>query len=227
MALNAATLSPLVLKDYFAAFPAATAVVRSNPTTGVPSHNPPTALVESICSGFSTALTSVLVKDSYAGVVGGSATATLVPPIFNPAVITSASTTLAGTLQWTGAYAFQLLDVLLLSFFSNVSSITQIQMPPIVGGGAGVGVVAPVSNPTLSTSMTTACQAAMVSSFTASGYFGIDDIPGGALTPQITAMITALSTAYGTIVGSVTAFIPYAGAASGSPFAFINSGKFI
>jgi len=227
VALSAATLSPLVLADYFAAFPAAAAVVRSNPATGVAPHNPPTAMIEAICSGFATAMTGMVVHDAYAGVVGGTATPTLTVPVFNGGAIASAPASLLGTLGWTGASGAQLLNILFASFFSKVASITKIEMLALPGGGVGVGTVSLAVNPSLAVAMTTACQAAMVSSFTASGYFAISDIPGNGITPQVAAIITGLSSAYGTIVGSVTAAVPYAGAASGSPLAVVNSGKFI
>ena len=227
MALSGSALTPLVVADYFAAFPSASGVIRSNPSTGVAPHSPPAEMVSAICSGFASALSTMSVADAYVGVVGATAQAAAVVPIFNAGVIQAEKIAALATLQWAGPQAATLIHVLLDSFFTRVSTITSIQMPPIPGAGTGLGAVSPLVNPSLPAAMSAACYTAMVSEFTASGYFGIDDVPTAGLTPQITAIISALATSYGNIVGSITAPTVYTGAASGSALTFTNVGTFI
>lgn len=228
MALTAAGLLPLVLADYVSVFPGAATVVRSNTSTGVVPHSPPTELVSAICSGFATALTSMVVRDAYTGVSGsGQAIAKQVTPVFNPGTVTNATNTFIATMQWTGTNSLSLANVLISSFFVRVASITRIAMPPLTGAGAGAGVVSLAINPTLATAMTAAASSAILSAFTSSGYFAIGDVPGNAATPQIAALSSALSVAYGSVVGSVTAATVYTGPATTGPLLLTNSGKFV
>jgi len=227
MALSSTALTRLVLADYFLAFPQAVAVVRSNATTSVTPHNPPSEMVSAICAGTVNAMTAMVVRDAYGGVSGpGSAIAVLAKPVFNPGVVTSSTATLMATLGWTGPYAASLAGVLVSSLFTRIASVTSIALPPLVGAGAGAGVVSPAVNPTLSTAMTTAASTAILSEFTSSGYFAINDIPGNAVTPQVAALVTALSVAYGAVVGSVTAATVYTGPATTTPLSLTNTGKF-
>ena len=227
MALSSSGLAGLVLADYFAVFPTAAAVLRENTTTGVLPHNPPTEMITAICTGVVDALKMMLVRDNYTGVAGTTAYAQMTPPIFNPGIITAQSVSLMSTLGWVGGSATPLVDVLINSLFQAITATGSIKMPPLVGGGTGVGLVTPSVNPSLAAAMTAACQSTLVSAFTATGYFAIDDIPGGGLTPQMAAMITGLSSAYGSVVGSVTASVTYTGGSSGSALTFVNSGTFV
>ena len=228
MALSGTGLAALVYKDYLAAMPTASTANRSNVVAGIPTHNVPFELVSAISKGFSTALLSMLVSDNYVGSAGGGSS-TLTPPIFNPGLVTQATTTFTSSMGWAGSSAALFTNVMINLFFVNVTANVQIQMNPLPGAGPGTGLVTPGSNPSLSTSMTSSCSAAIIAEIAATNKFNLDDIIGGSPTPQIALLATNLSTAYGTIVGGVTAAIPYVGTASTptSPLTAVNSGKFI
>ena len=228
MALTGETLAGLVYADYLASIPTAIDANRSNATMGVPTHNVPYELVSAISKGFASALLSMTVFDSYAGSAGGGSPS-LVPPVFNTGLITTATATFLSSMGWAGTSSTSFTNIMLSSFFSNVASITQIQMNVLPGAGPGTGLINTGVNPGLGATMTSACSAAIISEITSTNKFNQDDISGGAPTAQISLLATNLSTAYGTIVGGLTGTVPYAGTASTPTTALsaVNSGKFV
>ena len=228
MALSGTGLAALVYKDYLASMPTASTANRTNASAGIPTHNVPFELVSAVSKGFSTALLSMIVSDNYVGSAGGGSS-TITPPVFNPGLVTQATTSFTASMGWAGPSAAVFTNVMINLFFVNVAAITQIQMNPLPGAGPGTGLVTPGSNPSLAAAMTSACSAAIIGEITATNKFNLNDIIGGSPTPQIALLATNLSTAYGTIVGGVTATIPYVGTASTptSPLTAVNSGKFI
>jgi hypothetical protein len=227
VALSSAALTLKVLSDYFAAFPAAAAVTRSNPSTGVLPHSPPAELISAICGGLVSAMLSTPIYDAYEGVVGSTAVAPAVVPAFNPGVVSTTVTSFHLSLGWTGVYAPVWTSVMITGVFANITALAQIAFPPLVGAGPGAGVVSPAVNPALGAALTSATSAAILSELAATGYFAIGDVPGNAPTPQISALATALAVAYGTIVGSVMAATVYTGSGTTSPLLLTNTGKFV
>lgn len=229
MSISGSSLAPLVYADYLSAIPTAIDANRSNAAKGVGVHNVPLEMVTAISNGFCTALLGSSVFDNYVGVVGGTASAALVPPVFNPGIVSSATATFLSSMGWTGASAASFADILIFSFFQQVTTLAQISMNPIPGAGPGTGVISSVSNPSLGTTFTNVCSNAIMAEVIASGYFNVDDVAGGPPTPEIALLMTNLSTAYGTIVGGVTATIPYTGisATPTTALTVVNTGKFL
>ena len=217
MPLESTALAGLMYADYAAAMPTANAAIRSNPTAGVLPHNVPHAMFSSIAAGFMSALASTTVQDAYTGVVGSSATAAPIPPVFSPGLIASEITSLNAGMAWAGTASITLSTILITSLFTHVASKMVIQMNPLPGAGPGSGQVNGVTMaPVAAGAFAGVFQPAAMASFVASGKFNVGDSPAGPVSPQITLLVSNLATSYGVIVGGTTAVVTYAGASAGS-----------
>jgi hypothetical protein len=79
--------------------------------------------------------------------------------------------------------------------------------------GTGTGITAG-ANPNLAASMEAALNAALPASFTASGYFGTDDVPGATVNPTLAARLPAYAKQLALGFSSIAATIAYVGNAS-------------
>ena len=196
------------------------------PTLAVPPHNPMMKMVQYSCIAWDAVLKATPVTNTYAGVVGGTATAPPVPITFT--MTASAGAALASTLGWIGPSSLPVANALTTYIAVATNKQAQYLAAPVPGGGMGTGAITPANTtPLLATGP--AFYAALRAAYMSELLFTIGDLKV-TLTPQIEILIGALSGIYSQLFASIVtpAPIPYAGGTAPSPLTVpMATGKII
>lgn len=212
MPLTATALASLVFTDHLAAVPTAVGAVRSNPLTGVLSHNVPEAFIGALCDAFVTALTSMVIKDLGAGTSDVPGIAPPVPFSF-PGAPVAVSQFLVSS-GWVGPSGALVANVFIGSTLLRASQLGLLQMQTNPLLGTGTGVVSVASNPDLEAAMFASLSTLLPLSFQATGKFGEGDIPGSPVNARLAVQLSAYAAALAKGVSSITANVAYVGNAS-------------
>ena len=212
MPLTASALSSLVFTDHLAAFPEGLAATRENAATGVLTHNVPEELIKALCSAFVQAVTMSNVKimaivTGTADVVGSP----VAPTTFSfPGTAAAVSGFLADQ-EWTGESAQDFADIVIGSVLTRCAELALLHMDSGKVVGTGVGVVSSTSNPGLKSIVEGNLGGLLASEFTASNYFGQDDIPGATVNSVLAAQLPAYAKWLATGFATMTASPAYVG----------------
>jgi len=226
MAITSETLFSLVLADHLSVFPQSSAVVRRNPETGMPAHNPATELVRALCAGLVNAVKNLVVQDLGSGT--SDVTGIPAPANFSFPGTAAAVSTFINSKGWNGPLTNKAVGSLVQAPLDRLTGIGLIQMIPNPGLGTGQGVVSPAVNPDLAAKALLQLRATLPAAVLANGHFGSGDVFGAPINAQLASHLDGIAQAWATALGSVVAIVTYTGTGGGSPVSgIVNTGAFI
>jgi hypothetical protein len=214
MSLDIDQLSSAMFRDHLALFPDAVDATRLNIDTGVPFHNIPEQFIRALVTGVVTALADGVIFDVGSGkddTPGEARAANFTLPLTPIAVAT-----FIVTQEWTGDDAPDVADLFIGELLRQVEKKGKLLMDDHQEMGTGTGIVQAASNPELAAALQAGLETSLVEAFTASGFFGEDDVPGAPVNSVLAEQLAVYAEAYAMGLSSIAATITYKGSGGGS-----------
>ncbi len=212
MGLTAEALANATYLTYLGLVPTASDAVRSNPSTGVPAHNPAQRLISGLAAGLVNTIDNLKWYGQITGTADPTGTALPLPFVF--AVSAAAASSFLASAGWTGSYSALFAQGVIQGMLDNVAVLSTLQGDESLTVGTGTAVFAAPYNAAVATAAKASLLQTLNAALQAEGVFGVDDEPSAPINATLATLIPKYAEAYAAGLATLLASVPYVGAGS-------------